>query len=220
MITPGEATLFDRLMRDGATVTEATEIIKLSRHIDAIELAAWEHELRGKGGKWVSSPGGGGGGLPSMPPGESVRIVPRSVPLTRPRPRAAAQGARRAAATGLPPPPKGMNREQQQYVEAAVAVVEGRVSKALQDMTAANNAKMHDQARAEARYLMLRVQRDAEEAKKSKAHHKFAVEAGITIGGLLLAVIEGLIGAPGITQIISAMSPPVIQAVAEWRKRL
>lgn len=211
MITPAQATLFDRLMRDGATVAEATLVVQLATHIEAIELAAWEHELRGKGGKWAKGGGGGGGGLIKV---ESFKVVPSTVPVTRPRPPS------RSRAPKLPAPdipPEVLNDK---AAFAALTQMRTEMQTALVDMTAASERRIQGKAEAQAKYLLLQVQHAQEEHLQHKAHRKFAVEAGITIGGLLLAVLEGLIGAPGITQIVSAMAPPVVQAITEWRKKL
>jgi hypothetical protein len=212
VITKGQAVLFDRLMRDGATVIEATGVVKL-----ATELAAWEHELRGAHGKWAS------GGLGA---GESVKVVPRSVPVT---PSKSAKAAAAAAAKPKLPfrtstVPLRPGRPTPQTPDAITAqvteLIDARVAKAVVDRTAETTRRLHGQAMSSMRLEDLKRRAEEQARLHHKTKHKAAVEIGITVGALVLAIVEGIIGLPGLTQVISAMAPPVAQAVVEWRKRL
>lgn len=213
MITPAQAVLFDRLMRDGATVTEATTVVKLAT---AIELAwgdAWKSELRGKGGRWLS-PG-------DVSPSGTVKIVPTTTKVT---PTASRPKAITAKAAGIPPIP-GLNiPEGKQVTGADLAAfrteISNSVTKAFVDMTTASETRVQGKAEALFNYAQLK-QRAVERGRlEKKSRTKAAIEIGISVGGLVLAVLEGIIGLPGLSQVVSAMAPPVAQAIMEWRKRL
>lgn len=213
MITPAQADLFSRLMLDGATVRQATTVVQLATAIDAIELGwegAWQRELRAPNGKWIS-PGAVSESGDVKIVARDVRVTPTLHKPTPPKPKP----------TGLLPPstrttpvtsPKDLN--------AAMAEMEDRFSKALVDITAANSRKLREQNATSLRLAELRRQADEQAKEHIKTKHKAVIQIGITVGALVLALVEGLIGAPGLTQVLSAMAPPVAQAITEWRKRL
>lgn len=213
MITPAQAELFNRLMLDGATVRQATAVVQLATAIDAIELGwlgAWEHELRAPNGKWIS-PG-------AVSESGEVKIVPKDVRVTptlhKPTPKA-------PKPTGLLPPSKRKTPiTSQKDLDAAMAEMEDRVSQALVDMTASTTRKLREQNASSIRLSELKQRAEEQARFHLKTKHKAYVEVGISVGALILAIVEGMIGAPGLTQVLSAMAPPVVQAIAEWRKRL
>jgi hypothetical protein len=225
VITKDQAALFDRLMRDGATVIEATGVVKL-----ATELAAWEHELRDKGGRFAKG-GGGGGRIPGMdvhPPGragyapmteEGIRLVPKSIPVT---PSLSSQRARKTGRLplGTPAAPLHPPRTDDELTSRVAAMVDARLADAMVKMTAESTSRIHAQAVSSMRLEDLKRRAEEEARLHHKTKHKAIVEIGITVGALVLAIVEGIVGLPGLTQVISAMAPPVAQAVVEWRKRL
>lgn len=76
MATTQEAAAFAELSRSGTSAMDAAAAILLSREIN---LAAWEHEARGKGGKWVR---GNPALHPALQAATSVALGPEHDPAT------------------------------------------------------------------------------------------------------------------------------------------
>ena len=179
------------LVRDGATTAEALQIQAVLREI---ELAAWEHELRGPDGKWAGGGGGGGSGS-----GAVAVAAPVTGPMTD----------------------EAREHEFQHHILKATTAAETRKAVLAEvqphlDKQRADMAKLMRSVRSASQHVA-----EMQERKESqRARMKLAVEASVIVAGAVLAGVEAVFAVPALVVIASAIGPALVQVLIEWVKRL
>jgi hypothetical protein len=204
VVSDAQVAAFCSLRAAGATVAEAAEVIELAGQVDqvVIDLAAWEHEARGKGGRWVR-------GNPTIHPAlQSMAARPQtSMAEIGPGPNPAV-----AKSMGEHATKRQLAHAQAQTVEIATAA-------------AREEARRHvDRLSREVKYnheqFVAAEKAAADAQEKHKARLKFFGVMGSLIGGAVLAYVESKTGVADPIQIATAISPGAAEALFELNKRL
>jgi hypothetical protein len=154
----------------------------------ALDLAAWEHEMRGLHGEWVR---------------QGVLIKPESKGKAEPEPEAA------------PRITQEMNDVAKAHAVAAAAEMAGQlraehaqIVHEILDKVDETNKKL-EAHRAE-----------LETAEKHNAKVKLAIEAGVAVGGALLAMALTAIGVAPLIAIAAALGFTSVQLISEFIKKV
>lgn len=216
MATAEQVRLFTSLRQDGLDLASAAAaVIELSARYEP-----WKTEMRGPDGRWISSHGAGHDRHPvaarqTRPNAMHDIIRPRQPATLRElhQRRVDREAASRQAVAA--------RHAETRVIAHGTAVAQSR--SLLMPEIAKVQAAQNEKIAALTRSVRLANQRLAEmgEQKESKsAKMKLAVEAGVTVAGGLMAVLEAKYGVPDIFALASAMGPLFIQQIIEWAKRL
>lgn len=209
-----------------------SQIHALANDMPAIELAAWQHELRGKGGRFARTPGMGGGaqfqhGGTSHPEGGATgrgKLLTTGIPLTPEFAPAPGKFNRSMLAHKSEPPleevaHEALENSSRQAVATAVAAVRKENREQLAALERQHDADMrkvlgmiHDTNQ--------RMTAAEEKQEGHKAVEKLAIEGGVLAAGGVLAYLEAHFGVPDLAALGTALVGPAVQIVSEWRKRL
>jgi hypothetical protein len=209
-VTQQQAALFAELRLAGASTFEAVEVLLAAQQIDhVIDLVskAWMHERRGKGGQFASS----GGTLTS-----GLRHSQRA--QRRSQLAAARNTAPSRSAAPAPAPVTHETVQQIAHKEAAqMAVKVGARVAAGADRVAAEHAQQS----------MAKISKQIEEAnqykdvvEKKKSRKKGIAMLTSLIGGAGLAYLENKMGAPGLAQAFTSITPAAAEALFEMKNEL
>ena len=198
MVSSADLEAFLGLRKDGATIPEIVLVMSVVDEVDRaiIDLAAWEHEARGKGGKWVR-------GNPVLHPS----LEPRAAGL-RPQTSAAEIGPGPnpavKAAMDQPATMRHLARAQEQTLQIA--------------QEAARSAATH--AVKQARLLHEEHVRQEDIAEGKKANKKFLAMSASLIAGAVAGLVEAKLGVPDVAVALSSVSPALAEAMFERKYRL
>jgi len=184
------------MITDQLVEMSITEQVEPSTITSQVELAmgaaaAWKHELRGPDGRWIGDNAAARAGLAGIHQAAAHEGDIRSI---------AEQAAIRAAATNDVKTRKVLREENETR--------ESRQDKQIKELMQAVRRANHKIAELQ------------EKQEKTKARTKTLAVITSLIGGVILALVEGAIGVPGIAEVISAIGPGVIESLFEWKKRL
>jgi hypothetical protein len=182
----------------GAVVSALrAEGASMAEIVQVVELAsqAWRHEARGRGGRWTGS----GMATATDRPGHAAthpQTAPHPPRLGTPTQRREA-ARQRLASQGRLGEKHPLAPVQQQHVAALAAEVKQRHEAYVQEHQAAESAK-----------------------EQHNAAVKFFAALAAIIGGAVLAIIEAHFGVSNISQILTAISPAIADALFERIKKL
>jgi hypothetical protein len=193
---------FLALRKAGATMRDVAVILSVVAEVDRaiIDLAAWEHEARGKGGKWTR-------GNPVVHPLLQPQEKPRAAGL---RPQTS------MAEIGPGPNPAVRASMDQPATMRHLAKAQAQTLQIAQE--AARSAAAHAVKQATELHQEHMRQEDIAEGKKS--NKKFWAVTASLVGGAVAGLVEAKLGVPDVAVALSTISPALAEAMFEKKYRL
>ncbi len=210
-MTSEQALLANRLrLLDGATAQEAAIVLAT-----VSEMAAWEHELRGPRGEWVT---GTAFDAPGMVSARGIAHASFAKGMTTRYQGVTIRTNPVVSRDELMKMAQAVHAQNTAAMNAAMQDVQDRLARQVSEM--AREALAAQQKLQQHQSEHERADTAQEKAEARKRRHVLAWHAGALTAGTILSVAEAKLGVPDVAVMASALGPAIGQEIIDFWKRL